>query len=150
MIYDTWENFAGDLSEVIPALKPLKSLFPALRDKSFEELKSADFSPLYLRFVEYETKPAEEILFEAHIKYWDLQIVVEGEEYIGYAPLETLTESVPYDEKNDIAFYCGDGLDFKLCRGVAVLLAPWDAHRPGAIVGDTSSNIKKVVVKLPW
>ena len=54
-----------------------------------------DFPQLDLRFNEYETKPEAEIPFEAHRKLWDLQLVLEGEEMIGAAPLETLTETVP-------------------------------------------------------
>lgn len=70
-----------------------------------------DFAPLDLRFGEYETKPQEEIPFEAHKRYWDLQLVLEGEELLGYAPLAELTETVAYAEKDDIAFYRGEGAE---------------------------------------
>ena len=78
-----------------------------------------DFPQLDLRFNEYETKPETEIPFEAHRKLWDLQLVLEGEEMIGAAPIETLTETVPYDEANDIAFYKGSGSTVKLSRAAS-------------------------------
>ena len=150
MIYDSVERFITELPEYMPRVSQLTEFLSAAREKSFEELKEMDFAPLDLRFGEYETKPQEEIPFEAHKRYWDLQLVLEGEELLGYAPLAELTETVAYAEKDDIAFYRGEGQNVKLSREMAVLLAPWDGHRPGANGGDTPCKIKKIVVKLPW
>ncbi|WP_352402569.1 YhcH/YjgK/YiaL family protein [Synergistes jonesii] len=150
MIYDTIDNFIKELPKFLPRAAELSAFLAAAREKSFDELKGADFSPLDLRFGEYDTKPAEEIPFEAHKRYWDLQIVVEGEELIGYAPLESLSPKTPYDEENDVAFYEGEGQELKLARGLAILLAPWEGHRPGTSAGKTPRHVRKIVVKLPW
>ena len=104
MIYDSVERFITELPEYMPRVSQLTEFLSAAREKSFEELKEMDFAPLDLRFGEYETKPQEEIPFEAHKRYWDLQLVLEGEELLGYAPLAELTETVAYAEKEDIAF----------------------------------------------
>ena len=150
MIYDTTENFISRLPGFLPRTAELSAFLAASRVKSFDELKNENFSPLDLRFGEYDTRPGGEILFEAHRKYWDLQLVMEGTESIGYAPLESLLLKTPYDEENDIAFYEGEGQELKLTRGFAVLLAPWDGHRPGADFCGRRSHIRKIVVKLPW
>lgn len=150
MIYDSLDNFIENLPRYMPRCAELADFLRAAREKSFEELKNMDFPQLDLRFNEYETKPGKEIPYEAHRKFWDLQLVLEGEELIGCAPLETLTETVAYDEAADIAFYKGNGSEVKLARGVAALLAPWDGHRPGASCGDSPSHVKKIVVKLAW
>ncbi len=150
MIYDSVENFIDELPKYLPRCAELGKFLAAAREKSFEELKELDFTPLDLRFGEYETKPREELPFEAHRKYWDLQLVVEGEELLGCAPLSRLTQTSSYDGKTDIAFYRGEGEEIKLSRGMAVLLAPWDGHRPGVKVKEGSQKIKKIVVKLPW
>ena len=101
MIYDSLDNFIENLPRYMPRCAELAEFLRAAREKSFGELKSMDFPQLDLRFNEYKTKPETEIPFEAHRKLWDLQLVLEGEEMIGAAPLETLTETVPYDEAND-------------------------------------------------
>ncbi|MHC4951330.1 MAG: NanQ anomerase/TabA/YiaL family protein, partial [Planctomycetota bacterium] len=49
---------------------------------------------------EYETKPIEKGRLEIHRKYLDIQYIVRGEECIGYAPLEGLTETMAYDGEN--------------------------------------------------
>lgn len=150
MVYDSLDNFIENLPRYMPRCAELTEFLRAVRVKTFGELKNMDFPQLDLRFNEYETKPEAEIPFEAHRKFWDLQLVLEGEEMIGVAPLETLTETVAYDEANDIAFYKGSGGSVKLSRGAAALLAPWDGHRPGVSCGDAPSRVKKIVVKLAW
>ncbi|MDO5115168.1 MAG: YhcH/YjgK/YiaL family protein [Synergistaceae bacterium] len=149
MIYDSVDNFIKELPKLLPRCAELAGFLAAAREKSFEELKEMDFSPLDARFGEYITRPREAVPFEAHRKYWDLQLVLEGEELIGCAPLEMLRERTPYDEEEDIAFYDGGGQYFKLTRGMSVLLAPWDGHAPG-VTAEAPSAVKKIVVKLPW
>ena len=149
MIYDSLENMIRNVPSAVPMFGALVPFLEAVRVHSFEELREMDFPGLDLRFGEYETKDVSLVPFEAHRVLWDLQIVLSGCEFIGYAPLEELTESVAYDEVRDIAFYSGSGQDFILRPGMAMLLAPWDGHRPGVSAGDTASHVKKVVVKLP-
>lgn len=150
MIYDSIEHFIKKLPAAVPRLSELASFLKAAGEKSFEELKEMDFSPLDLRFGEYTTRRKQDVPFEAHRKYWDLQLVLEGEELAGWAPLEELTETKPYDETDDIAFYSGDGTYLPLSRGLALLLAPWDGHAPGVSSAEAPSRVKKIVVKLPW
>lgn len=151
MLYDTIDNFIVRLPKLLPVAAELVPLLRAVRaQRSFEELAVGDFGAINCRFGEYDTKPGDEIPYEAHRKYWDLQIVIEGREQIGFAPLERLDETVPYREDDDIAFYGGRGQDLRLEPGVAILLAPWDAHRPGGDCADGRSHVKKIVVKLPW
>lgn len=148
MIYDSVENLIKHVTEFLSKGEELVPLLKAIQTYTFEEIQKMDFNPLDIRFGEYKTQSSEEIPFEAHRKLWDLQIVMHGEERIGYAPIESLIETVPYDDLEDIAFYSGSGQTLKLSRGMAMLLAPWDAHQPGISLKNTGSNIKKIVVKL--
>lgn len=150
MIYDSLDNMIKHLPEFKAEAKTLVPLLDAAKSLSQDEIRKMDFPGLDIRFGDYRTKDEREIPFEAHIKFWDLQIVLEGDEYIGYAPLETMKQSSDYDEKQDITFYVAEGQKLELRRGMAILLAPWDGHRPGIIKGAAPSHIKKIVVKLPW
>lgn len=149
MLYDSIENFINNVPKNTPKAAELLPLLRAVQSHTFEEIRKMDFSPLDLRFGEYETKPSVEIPFEAHKKYWDLQIVLSGEENIGCAPLEDLTETEPYDEENDISFYSGCGQTLRLDGKKAILLAPWDGHQPGVAIAEPV-HVKKIVVKLEW
>lgn len=148
MIYDSIDNFKDQLPAVIPGLAAVRPLLEAIGHMSFDEIRALDFLPLELRFGEYKTKPEADVPFEAHKRFWDLQVVVEGEELIGYAPLADMTETVPYKEADDVAFYSGTGQNVLLRPGMAALLAPWDAHRPGVMAKDVPSNVRKIVVKM--
>lgn len=149
MLYDSIENFAQRVPKFIPMLEDAAPLLLAACTNSADEIEKMDFKNLKLRFNEYDTQPEHLIPFEAHVKHWDLQIVLSGEEHIAHALADTLLETSPYDEKEDITFYFGEGQKFLLGRGMAVLLAPWDAHRPGIRIGEEPSRVKKIVIKIP-
>ena len=149
MIYDSIENFIQYAPKILPGSMDLMPFLMAVMSKSFEDIKTMDFRGLDLRFGEYETKSAEEVPFESHRIFWDLQIVLEGEELVGYSPLENLREKIAYDPVDDITFYSGSGQMFRLEKGMMILLSPFDGHQPGVISAEPS-QVRKIVVKLPW
>ncbi|MEG1824268.1 MAG: YhcH/YjgK/YiaL family protein [Cloacibacillus sp.] len=150
MIYDTIDNFINEIPNFMPCAAQFTDFLKAARELDFEALEALEFAPLDLRFGRYETQPEGAVPFETHKKYWDLQLLFAGEELIGYAPAEALTLTRPYDEAEDITFYEGRGQNLKLSPGMAVLLAPWDAHRPGVQTENGPCSVKKIVIKLPW
>ena len=149
MIYDSIENFIQYAPKILPGSMDLMPFLMAVMSKSFEDIKTMDFRGLDLRFGEYETKSAEEVPFESHRIFWDLQIVLEGEELVGYSPLENLREKIAYDPVKEIIFYSGDGQMFRLGKGMMILLSPFDGHQPG-VISAKPSRVCKIVVKLPW
>ena len=149
MLYDSIENFIQYAPKILPGSRDLIPFLLSIRSKSFEEIKEMDFGGLDIRFGEYETKSAEEVPFESHKIFWDLQIVLEGEELVGYSPLENLREKIAYDPVDDIIFYSGSGQMFRLGKGMMILLSPFDGHQPG-VISEEPSQVRKIVVKLPW
>ena len=95
----------------------------------------------------YETVPAEESFFEAHRKYLDIHIMVEGRERVEIAPPEALAE---FDrvEANDFYAYRGEG-DYKLILspGDFLVVFPGDAHRIKMQL-DGPKTVSKVVFKV--
>lgn len=98
---------------------------------------------------EYQTKPVEGALFEAHRRFIDVQFVVSGSERIGYAPLEVLCEAQPYDDERDVVKLEGQGDLVLLPEGTFAVLWPGDGHMPGIHAGDRAARVRKVVVKVP-
>jgi biofilm protein TabA len=96
----------------------------------------------------YDTKPATQCGWEAHHRYADIHYSVTGSEYIGYAPLDTMTEIQAYDADKDYLLYSGNGEWLHVEQGVFCILLPSDVHAPGAMVGDVSTFLKKVVIKV--
>lgn len=99
---------------------------------------------------EYETMLKNELGFEAHIKNIDIQYLLKGKERIACNPVEKLTESVPYSEEKDAAFYTEDGVkaqDMIIGNGYFAIFFPQDGHMPQLCV-DEPQMVKKVVVKV--
>lgn len=98
----------------------------------------------------YTTMPAHELDYETHENYFDIQYLVEGEEFVGCVSREGLAVKIPYNAGNDITFYeepqfCGNVL---LHAGEFVVLAPEEAHKPRCIAGE-AMPVKKIVLKVP-
>lgn len=84
---------------------------------------------------------------EAHRNYLDIQYIVEGEETMGWAPLNTLTPKDAFNTEKDVGFYTGS-VDFvRIGAGHCYVVFPEDAHMPGVYL-DQPCNIRKLVLKL--
>ena len=108
------------------------------------EIKGGD---VYATRFTYETIPAEESFFEAHKKYLDIHIMVQGSEGVEIAPPEVLAE---FDrvEANDFYAYRGEG-DYRLTLspGDFLVVFPGDAHRIKMQL-DGPKTVSKVVFKV--
>ncbi|NWG27553.1 MAG: YhcH/YjgK/YiaL family protein [Ignavibacteriaceae bacterium] len=127
--------------------------------KSFDYIKTTDLKNLptgkylidgeriFALVSEYKTKPESEGKLEAHRKYIDVQYLIEGEELMGYAPLNGQEILDPYKEENDIIFFTGDKSFTKVTAGMFAIFFPEDVHMPGINTGKIS-DVKKLVIKV--
>lgn len=95
----------------------------------------------------YTTKLVEEGKYEAHRKYTDIQIILEGNEIMGYAHIDTLTAETEYHDADDYLLLQGEGSLLKVAKDNFVVFFPEDAHMPG--VSEKPGQVKKIVVKVP-
>lgn len=84
--------------------------------------------------------------WESHKKYVDLQLVIDGAETIGVAPVASATLTKPYSETKDVMNYNAEGVFHEAVPGTYFLFFPTDAHRPGIKVNE--GNIHKLVIKI--
>jgi biofilm protein TabA len=130
-----------------------------LWDKAFAFLKATDLSTLATgRHVidgdnvfglvsEAPSKDYDKTAFESHKNYIDLQFVIRGEENMGKAKLSDVVLDKPYNEKNDIMFYTGDGKIYTVTQNGFLVFFPSDAHRPNITPGG-NKVVKKIVIKI--
>ena len=130
-----------------------------LWDKAFSFLKETDLQTLTTgRHVidgdnvfglvsEGPTKDYDKTAFESHKNYIDLQFVISGEENMGVAPLADVTLDKPYNERNDIMFYTGEGKIYTVPQNSFLIFFPSDAHRPNITPGG-NKVVKKIVIKI--
>lgn len=93
------------------------------------------------------TAPADSKICEAHRQYLDVQYIVEGEEVVGWAPLETLTLEGEFNTTKDVGKYAGPVDYMRIGAGYCYVAFPEDAHKPGVYL-DKPCTIKKLVLKL--
>ena len=105
-----------------------------------------DGKNMYALVQQYNTKPGELGLWEAHRRYIDLQYVVQGAERVGYANINYL-EQGDYDPDKDFLPLHGAGDFVTLHSGNFVFLMPEDAHMP-AIAIDSPAPVRKIVIKI--
>jgi biofilm protein TabA len=83
---------------------------------------------------------------EAHRRYTDIQFIINGDESMGWSPLQEVKDSsLGYDEKNDLEFFAGTPSSVvRVAPGSFAIFTPSDAHLP--CIGEGA--IHKVVVKV--
>ena len=96
---------------------------------------------------EYTPKEPELLKYEAHRRYWDVQVVAKGSERMGWASLTEMTISEPYSDERDVAFYRGQGQFVLVPAGYFTIFSPQDVHMPG-VAAQPLGVVRKVVVKV--
>lgn len=106
-----------------------------------------DGEQVFINVMEAETKPREVLNFEAHKKYMDIQIVLDGVEIIESA-VGQIREIEEYNPVKDIGFYeAEETVSCKMVPGRFILLMAEELHRP-CIRGCEDIRIKKCVIKV--
>lgn len=98
----------------------------------------------------YDSVKPNEIRFEAHRSYIDIQIVVTGREIIYWAPLARMTEiDAAYNYDKDVVFFKDPeiAVPLRLEEGDYAVFFPTDGHKPRCVVSE-SEPVGKIVVKV--
>jgi biofilm protein TabA len=149
MIVDRVEN----ARLYFPVHKGFAKAFPVLAEpglaKKPDGRYSVDGDDIYYIVQHYTTKPADQGRFESHKRYIDIQVLLAGQELLGYAPTNGLEVTVPYDETKDIMFHRVGTIiaQTRLEPGLFCLLFPHDAHLPSCQV-TCPAEVHKVVFKI--
>ena len=135
----------GRYAPVIPGLEEAMKAIDAMTEWTPGTVPLSDGNRILVQ--EGVTKAKEEKLCEAHRKYLDVQYIVEGEETVGWAPLETLTLEGEFNTEKDIGRYAGPVDCMRIGAGYCYVVFPEDAHMPGIHL-DQPHAFKTMVMKL--
>jgi biofilm protein TabA len=130
-------------------------------ERAFEYLVRTDLATLplgrtdikgddmFVMVSEADTRALEQVRFEAHRRYIDIQLVVRGQERIGVAPAASLSTVEPYDAAKDVEFFAvpPESATLPLRAGDFAVFTPADAHRPSLHL-DGPHVSRKVVLKV--
>ena len=98
----------------------------------------------------YLSKPRPDAFFESHKQYIDVQVIVEGDEFIEVADIAKLSVKEDKTPAKDVIIYeLADNVTaLRLGAGEAVVLFPIDGHMPGVAI-KAPTLVRKIVVKVP-
>ena len=150
MIYDTTKN----LSSYRGISKNLDAAIEYLAKNDVSKLADGKHPVVgsdivFVQVSHYETKAVDEAKFEAHKKYIDIQMVIDGTEGCYYLPVEGLAEDGPFIPDRDVGFYKGrDTICFPLEAGMFAVFFPQDAHKPSCDFEGKKSKNHKVIFKI--
>ena len=131
-------------------------------DAAIEYLEKTDYKKLadgrhpvlgtdtvYAQVSHYETKNLADGKYEAHKKYYDIQLIVEGQEACHCLPLGELQEDGPFIEERDIGFYKGQNKGYlSLEAGMFAIFFFEDAHMTSIDYEGKKSKNHKILVKI--
>lgn len=133
------------------ALHPkFEKVYQFLRQQPLDSLAEGRYeiegNEVYAMISDKPGKQAEDAKLEVHDSYIDIQILVRGQESMGYLDRRFCKEiHTPYDAVKDIAFYKDlPEVFFTLEPGNLAIFFPYDAHAP--MIG--TGAIRKIVVKV--
>jgi len=100
----------------------------------------------------YQSKLRLDAFFESHKKFIDVQVIVEGEEFIEVADITRLSVKEDKTPAKDVVIYhmadAASTTALRLGAGEATVLFPADGHMPTVAI-KAPALIRKIVVKVP-
>jgi len=145
MIIDSIER-ALFYEKISPAFASAMKFLYENRNGGLTEDRYEISTEAYALVKRYPSKPIENCKYEAHKDYVDVQYMVSGDEYIGWAPKYKMTEEAYIKEKDQYRM-SGKGEIYPLHGGEFMILFPEDAHMPCIQYGDTKP-VEKIILKI--
>lgn len=144
MIICPWKDIRR-YAPILPGLEEVISAIEALESKEPATYPLSNGGKFMVQAG--TTKSVEGAQSEAHRKFLDIQYMLEGEEVMGWAPLDTLTPAGEFNEEKDAGMYEGECQFLRIPAGYCYIVFPEDGHMPCRHL-DAPTEYRKIVVKL--
>ena len=148
MIYDSLDNLGQYLAVAPEAINILQKKLSEITVDSPNGKTILIEDKLFIIVSRYATSSQAESKVETHSNFADLQMLIGGNEKIGYAPVDSLPVLTPYQKQDDYALYelnSENTVFLPLIPGNFAIFFPEEGHIPGCGNG---SEVVKVVVKI--
>ena len=148
MIYDSLDNLGSYLNMAPEAIENLQKKLHEFTVDAPNGKTVLIEDRLFVIIQRYATRSLAESKIETHSNFADLQMLLAGNENIGYAPVDSLDLLTPYQTADDYALYAAnkDQVTFlPLKPGNFTIFFPEEGHMPGC--GD-GSQVVKLIVKI--
>jgi biofilm protein TabA len=160
MVRGTLAGVIYDLLSRAAAYRSLSSAFA----RAFEHLLSVDHAAIpdgklavdgdhvFAIYQSYVPKPIANGRWESHKRYADIQVMLTGQERMGFLDLDRVPYEAPFDASKDLGFHLGAlslGQSIVVRPAEFAVFFPHDAHMPSLAIDDApASTVRKVVMKV--
>ena len=146
MIYTKKKN----LSRYLGQSKSLDAAIRAILNSDPEQLSMGrndiDGDNAFVNRFDYDTMPQEQALWEGHIAYGDVHVLLGGHEQIGVSNVERLTETVRKEQEDFVGFQGPVETWFTMTPEDVLIVYPEDIHMVKVADGDTA-HVRKCCYK---
>ncbi len=146
MIYTKKKN----LSRYLGQSKSLDAAIRAILCNDPEQLSMGrndiDGDNAFVNRFDYDTVPQEQALWEGHIAYGDVHVLLGGHEKIGVSNVERLTETVRKEQEDFVGFQGPVETWFTMTPEDVLIVYPEDIHMVKVADGDTA-HVRKCCYK---
>ncbi len=148
MIYDVFEN-AGLYFDKSQRLMKAISFAVDFDNTKPDGKYEIEGDAIFAIVMTYDTKIVNELKFEAHKKYIDIQLLLDGVEYMDISQDKGLVVDTPYSRQNDVVLFDQPkhSASVLLKPGNFAIVYPDDIHRPGRMV-EQAGQVRKMVIKV--
>ena len=127
-------------------------------DTAIRHIQSADLTQLvkgrnevdgdqvFINRFDYQTMPQEQAIWEGHIQYADIHVLLSGQELIGVTNIEALQETVRKVEEDFVGFEGEVQSWFPMTTEDILIVFPEDIHMVKVIHGE-STLVEKACYK---
>lgn len=103
---------------------------------------------VYVNVMTYEPKCVSDATIETHCRYADIQLILDGEEFMGYVSADDVLPLSEYDKERDIRMWKGNIALMPMRKGDFALFFPGEPHAPSLY--KSSDKVKKAVFKIRY
>ena len=147
MIYTKKENlnrYLGLSAEMDTAIRYLHSADLRSLVKGRNEI---DGDKVFVNRFDYQTMPQEQAIWEGHIRYADIHVLLSGNEKIGVTNINLLTETVRKPDEDFVGFEGSVQSWFPMSTEDILIVFPEDIHMVKVMDGE-SITVEKACFKV--
>ena len=136
------------LNEKFPkAFEIVKNVLESSCELGRYEVEGSEF---YYMVQSYNTKAPGEAQFEAHKRYIDIQVMLEGEEIIRFESPNKLSVTKEYDADADYQLFAmsREFDSVRLAKGDMTIIFPGEPHAPAIGTAAQPEKVRKLVIKI--
>ena len=137
------ERYLGISSSLDTAIRYLQNADLAQLQKGRNEI---DGDQAFVNRFDYQTMPQEQAIWEGHIQYADIHVLLSGNEKIGVTNVEALKETVRKPEEDFVGFEGPVTTWFPMTTEDILIVFPEDIHMV-KVIDNESTLVEKACFK---